>query len=152
MIAFTIPGQPQGSPAFRLLSRCCQVGDCWVPSLSPDPKGYRRIRVHGKKLMAHRLLFEVINGPIAPGMTIDHLCRNTGCCNHAHLEQVTVQENIRRGTQGRKQAQKTHCIRGHEFSEANTYRPPGKNERCCRECMRINGRRNDAKRRAKGRG
>lgn len=32
----------------------------------------------------------------------------------------------------------THCMRGHEFTEANTYVPPGRpGERQCRECHRL---------------
>jgi len=36
----------------------------------------------------------------------------------------------------------THCGKGHEFTEENTYRPPSKPEsRMCKECMRANVRR-----------
>lgn len=31
-------------------------------------------------------------------------------------------------------AEATHCVNGHEFTEANTYRRPDKGARCCRRC------------------
>lgn len=150
-IAFTVPGEPQGKALQRVLRDARDAGGCWLPSLKGDRKGYVRVKVAGRSVPLHRLAYAAVKGPIPDGLTIDHLCRNTGCFNPQHLEAVTAAENIRRGTQGKAQASKTHCVRGHEFTPENTYRPPGKNERACRECQRINGRMNDAKRRAKGR-
>lgn len=158
MIQIIIPGQPQGKVGHdrlkairRLESRISLSGGCFVPGFVRDKKGYVRFRFSGRMVSAHRFVYETFVGPIADGYTIDHLCRNTSCCNPEHLEQVTVNENIRRGTQGEKQAKKSHCIRGHEFTPENTYRPPNKNERLCRECMRMHGRKNDAIRRQKRR-
>ncbi|MGH9151353.1 MAG: HNH endonuclease [Acidimicrobiales bacterium] len=36
------------------------------------------------------------------GLTLDHLCRDRRCVNPAHLEPVTVAENLRRGHRARK--------------------------------------------------
>lgn len=30
--------------------------------------------------------------------------------------------------------QRTHCVNGHEFTEANTYLRPGRGGRSCRAC------------------
>lgn len=151
VISFSVPGPPQGRALQRVLRDVRDEAGCWVPAIKPDRKGYIRTRVEGRSVFVHRLAFSVLRGAIPEGLTLDHLCRNPGCCNPDHLEPVTVAENIRRGTQGQAQASKTHCLRGHEFTPENTYRPPGKSERRCRECQRISGRVNDAKRRAKGR-
>lgn len=150
-VEFSVPGEPQGKALQRVLRDAREVGGCWLPALKPDRKGYIRAKVQGRSVPVHRLAYSTLVGAIPEGLTLDHLCRNPSCCNPAHLEPVTVAENIRRGTQGKAQAAKTHCIRGHAFTPENTYRPPGKNERACRECQRINGRKNDAVRRAKGR-
>jgi hypothetical protein len=148
-VAFSVPGEPQGKALQRVLREAREQGSCWVPAQKPDRKGYVRVKVQGKSVPVHRIAYTTLRGAIPAGLTIDHLCRNPSCFNPSHLEPVTVEENIRRGTQGQAQASKTHCIRGHEFTRENTYRPPGKNERACRECQRIHGRKNDAIRRAK---
>lgn len=83
------------------------------------------IRYRGR---AHRVVYELLVGPIPEGLTIDHLCRNTLCVNPDHLEPVTGAENVRRAN-----AFRTHCIRGHEFTEENTYYRNG--GRRCRPCF-----------------
>lgn len=37
-----------------------------------------------------------INGPLPPGLELDHLCRNKSCVRPDHLEAVTHRENMRR--------------------------------------------------------
>lgn len=70
--------------------------DCWIMTGSPI-HGYGRLMICGKFYQAHRYFYEKMFGKISTGMTIDHLCRNTICCNPLHLEQVTVRENTLRG-------------------------------------------------------
>lgn len=45
---------------------------------------------------AHRLAWELDNGPIAARLTIDHLCRQRCCVNPKHMEAVTQQQNCAR--------------------------------------------------------
>lgn len=47
--------------------------------------------------VVHRVVYELLVGPIPPGMDLDHLCRNRACCNPDHLEPVTRSVNNRRG-------------------------------------------------------
>ncbi|WP_407942939.1 HNH endonuclease signature motif containing protein [Luteipulveratus halotolerans] len=79
--------------------------------------------------------YELANGPIADGMTVDHLCRNKRCVRPEHLEAVTRGDNVRRWA-----ATITHCPQGHEYSAENTRVWKGK--RNCITCQR------EAKRRA----
>jgi hypothetical protein len=76
------------------------VDACWEWTGSRTPHGYGQIRESGvgsALVHAHRVAYEAAVGPIPEGLEIDHLCRNRACCNPAHLEPVTHQENIQRG-------------------------------------------------------
>jgi hypothetical protein len=122
----------------RLLSRVQRdsESDCWIWTAGVTSNGYGRIRVGGADLRAHRHAYEVFVGPIPDGLVIDHLCRTPLCVNPSHLEPVTVRENTLRGV-GRtaRNAAKTHCLRGHEFTPENTYWYRG--GRHCMECRRA---------------
>jgi len=48
---------------------------------------------------AARLFYERVNGPIPPGLTVEHLCKNPPCVNPAHLTLLTASENARRARQ-----------------------------------------------------
>lgn len=98
--------------------------------------GYGNLKVNGRYTLAHRWSYEQHVGPIPEGLTLDHLCRNRCCVNPAHLEPVTLKENILRGDGwAARNARKTHCKKGHEYTAENVYmRPNGR--RRCRECAR----------------
>ena len=71
-------------------------------------------------------------------MTIDHLCRNRRCVNPEHLEPVSRGENVLRGDgHSARNARKTHCIRGHEFTVENSYYAPNGKGKRCRECFKT---------------
>lgn len=105
---------------------------CWL-WLGAGSGGYGHTwAVGGRKWLAHRLAFEVLVGPVPKGLDLDHLCRNRGCCNPAHLEPVTHRENARRGLHG---ALITRCPSGHAYDDENTYVGPN-GARKCRRCGR----------------
>ena len=111
---------------------------CWNWTGSGTKNGYGQFaKWHGKSAVAHRVAYELLVGEIPAGLTLDHLCRNTRCCNPAHLEVVTIRENVLRGdTIPARNIAKTHCMHGHELSGRNLYvRPDGRRQ--CRECKRI---------------
>lgn len=70
---------------------------CWNWQLSLDHHGYGMAYIDGKRIGAHRLIYQRERGPIPDGMPLDHLCRNPRCVNPGHLEPVTQAENVQRG-------------------------------------------------------
>ncbi len=117
------------------------LGPCWLwigsvqvrggYGRTADPRGDQ-----GKRVLAHRLSYELTVGPIPPGKTLDHLCRVTRCVNPAHLEPVTDVENVLRGEGApAKNARKVSCKYGHPLDSSNTIeRADGNRE--CRSCSR----------------
>jgi len=91
---------------------------------------------------AHRVSYTLANGEIPPGKVIDHLCRNRSCVAPGHLEAVDQRANVLRGESfSAKNARRTQCPQGHEYTAENTYvAPPNKSNpngyRVCRTCMR----------------
>lgn len=114
-------------------------GDCWEWIAYRDQKGYGRFSVNGKSTPAIWVAWELLVGPIPVGLEPDHLCRNPSCVNVGnHIEWVTRQENGRRGQSLQaRNARKTHCPKGHSYTEDNIYRLPGNPARYCKACHRV---------------
>lgn len=93
---------------------------------------------------AHRLVYELLVGPIPDGLTLDHACKNRECSNPDHLRPMTLKDNILDALSLGMSAinsRKTHCKRGHEFSKENTCitnrKKNGRVYRSCRKCKNI---------------
>lgn len=111
-------------------------GECWPWLGTKNAAGYGRYSIDGTSNRigyAHRVSYEEHVGPIPAGREIDHLCRQRACVNPAHLEAVTHRENQLRGdSMVARQARRTHCVNGHEFTPENTWWEG--NKRRCRTC------------------
>lgn len=143
-----IPG-----PITERLKKRCRVDaetQCWVWQLKKDSEGYGSVKINHKNWLAHRAAYHWFVGPIPDGKTIDHLCRNTGCINPAHLEAVTMRENILRGTGPGALAVRTNkCFRGHSLDDAEILFRNGKpRSRACVKCKRYRRAKRNAERRA----
>lgn len=126
-----------------------QPQGCWVWTAGRTSNGYGKFWVDGHTLVAHRLAYQELVGPIPDRMQLDHLCRNRACVNPAHLEPVTARVNNLRGVgHAALNALKDRCNNGHPFTPENTYRRrDGRGQRQCRTCAREAQRRYAARRR-----
>jgi len=116
----------------------------WVGPVNPGGYGYASF--DGKSQLAHRVSWELANGPIPDGLDVCHHCDNPPCCEteptdafpDGHLFLGTDLDNMRdMYAKGRSRGQKqTHCKSGHEFTPENTG-PGRRGSRYCRTCMRI---------------
>ncbi len=108
------------------------LGECWEWTGRLHRLGYGafgRTKAGSISSLAHRRHWIEVVGPLAPGIDLDHLCRNRRCVRLNHLEPVTHKENCRRGLNGALHVPRTECKRGHVYPfPGSTY---------CRECQRL---------------
>lgn len=67
---------------------------CWPWLGSRTDQGYGRLRVNGKALLPHRVVWELTHGEIPPGKIVIHKCDNPSCCRPDHLKLATQKENM----------------------------------------------------------
>lgn len=106
------------------------VTGCWEWTRSRDDDGYGQIKMGRRVLRTHRVVYELLVGPIPSDRPcLDHVkawgCKSKACCWPAHLEPVTNAENLRRSRNI-----PTHCPARHEYTPANLYVPPSGGMQC----------------------
>lgn len=57
--------------------------------------GYRLIVIDGKSKIAHRVIYELYNGPIPKGMVVMHTCDCRACIAKNHLILGTQKQNLK---------------------------------------------------------
>lgn len=94
--------------------------------------GYGFININKRSVSAHRLSYFVHKGIIPENFIVDHLCNNKYCINPHHLEAKSQKDNLLRSNSASTlNILKTHCDKGHEFSNENTRL----NKQGSRECI-----------------
>lgn len=130
----TIPIEQRFHEKYRVDKR----NGCWRWKASIRTNGYSQFRYsRAKNGYGHVFAYEHFIGPIPDGHTLHHVCRNRDCVNPEHLEAVTPRENLMADdTPARRNAEKTHCKRGHELAGDNLY-VTSEVKRVCRACQRL---------------
>ena len=91
--------RPRGTLAERFWPKVDRSGGpdaCWPWTAFRLPWGYGQIGegpAGGRHLYAHRVAWELTNGPIPAGLLALHRCDNPPCCNPAHLFLGTNRDN-----------------------------------------------------------
>lgn len=70
-----------------------EVDGCWEWTACLKPQGYGNFGIGRNHMYAHRLSWEMSNGPIPEGMLICHKCDNRKCVRQDHLFLGTVKDN-----------------------------------------------------------
>lgn len=118
-------GAPSSIRPWRFLPKVRRAEGCWEWLGKHNKKGYA---IYGKTL-AHRVAYRLDRGEIPGGTEIDHLCRNRGCVNPAHLEAVSHAVNVAR-------AKRNECRNGHPYIAGSFYvRRNGR--RTCKRCRQA---------------
>jgi hypothetical protein len=114
----------------RFWDKCTPVpfAGCWLWfGGARNELGYGNFRATTERAeLTHRYAYTLLVGPIAEGMSIDHLCNTPCCVNPAHMEVVTLAENSRREGERRRIAgikqvkpRGTHCKCGRPYDRVN---------------------------------
>lgn len=125
--------------AERFWAKVNKTPGCWMWTGGTGHNGYGQFWLGGKLVQAHRFAYELVHGPLLPGVKVLHECDTPPCVRDEHLFPGTQGDNnrdmARKGRHVSPNARKTHCPSGHPYSTANTYVDPD-GRRHCRTCQR----------------
>lgn len=78
----------------RFWAKVDKSQECWVWTAARNRKGYGILLVDGKNRQAHRVSYELANGPIPGDLQVDHICHNRACMKPAHLRLATRKQQM----------------------------------------------------------
>jgi len=124
---------------------------CWIWNAGKTSRdlsrGYGIFWLNGRKVLSHRVSWEIHNGPIPKGMNVLHDCDNPPCVNPEHLWLGTHSDNIQDAADKGLlthvgKARLTHCPSGHPYIDTDRN---CRGHRECKTCLKIRRKRFYAK-------
>jgi hypothetical protein len=104
-------GRPREDRAVKWWRKVLKLGpdECWPWQGAKTKGGYGLFEWEGpparRCMSAHAAGYRLLVGPVTEGWLVRHTCDNPPCCNPAHWELGTAQDNsddmVKRGRQGR---------------------------------------------------
>lgn len=77
----------------RFWAKVEKTEDCWLWTGAKTRGDYGSFKSGGKVVKPHRYSFELLNGPIPPGLCVDHICHVRLCVRPEHLRLATNKQN-----------------------------------------------------------
>lgn len=84
---------------------------CWIWKMGKTKAGYGIANRCHKLILAHRLFYVFLKGPIKPNRVIDHICNRRDCVNPSHMRVVENHQNVRRGVHIKMTPKKVRLMR-----------------------------------------
>lgn len=111
---------------------------CWEWTGSRTNKAYGQFYDGLRGVRAHRYSWEIEHGAIPSGACVLHRCDDPICVRPDHLFLGSHAENMADMTTKRRHwcQRKTHCPKGHAYTEGNTYRKSS-GARQCKACLLV---------------
>lgn len=75
-------------------ARFDRSGECWNWQGALNSQGRGNLRFGGRWIQAHRLVWQLLRGPVPAGLQVNHTCDNGRCGRLDHLWLGTQAENM----------------------------------------------------------